>query len=119
MVEWKQSVRCDFVRYQTVTTPWCSFRPGDARQLKLRPFDSESKTTSGCSNRFIFEKNWIKKPLQSNVLWYDALEPIHLGKYGRIANNDRLHSYVSSHVNRNILSNLFANYKFDLNKFFV
>ena len=30
--------------------------PGGARELKLRPFDSESKTTSGCSNSLISEK---------------------------------------------------------------
>ena len=26
VVEWKQTVRGDFFRYQTVTTAWCSFR---------------------------------------------------------------------------------------------
>ena len=26
MVEWKQTVKGDFFRYQTVTTAWCSFR---------------------------------------------------------------------------------------------
>ena len=30
--------------------------PGGARELKLRPFDSESKTTSGCSNCLILKK---------------------------------------------------------------
>ena len=30
--------------------------PGGARELKLRPFDSESKTTSGCSNSLISKK---------------------------------------------------------------
>ena len=34
--------------------------PGDARELKLRPFDSESKTSSGCSNSLISKK---KSPL--------------------------------------------------------
>ena len=30
--------------------------PGGAREFKLRPFDSESKTTSGCSNSLISKK---------------------------------------------------------------
>ena len=31
--------------------------PGGARELKLRPFDSESKTTSDCSNSLSSKKN--------------------------------------------------------------
>ena len=30
--------------------------PGGARELKLQPFDSESKTTSGCTNSLISKK---------------------------------------------------------------
>ena len=30
---------------------------GGARAVKLRPFDSESKTASGCSNSLISKKN--------------------------------------------------------------
>ena len=35
--------------------------PGDARELKLRPFDSESKTSSGSSNSLISKKNHPKQ----------------------------------------------------------
>ena len=31
-------------------------QPGGARELKLQPFDSESKTTSGCSNSLFSKK---------------------------------------------------------------
>ena len=31
--------------------------PGGVRELKLRPFDSESKTTTGCSNSLISKKS--------------------------------------------------------------
>ena len=46
--------------------------PGGARELKLRPFDSESKTTSDCSNS-LFSK---KITLNSYFSFYQLLKII-------------------------------------------
>ena len=42
--------------------------PGGARELKLRPFDSERKTTSDCSNRFFRKKSPLKVTILHSVL---------------------------------------------------
>ena len=42
--------------------------PGCAREQKLRPFDSESKTTSGCSNNLISKKITPKSLFSFHIL---------------------------------------------------
>ena len=62
MVEWKVTVKGDFdvILKKKIENNFFS-PPGSARELKLRPFDSESKTTSGCSNSLISKKNHPKQ----------------------------------------------------------